>query len=140
MRICADTWFLLELSNDENYSVKLLEEIEKGVHELFIPALALSEFFTILYQRGMPFLAESIFAQIIVSRNIRIVPIDEALCIRIAKIKHSFGMSISDASMLAAYKITNSDVFLAKDSDFSAAIKQGYVKISTARELLRGRS
>ena len=139
MRICIDTWFLLELSNGENYSLKLLEETEKGMHELFIPALALSEFFTILYQKGMPSLAESIFAQIMVSKNISIVPVDEALCIKIAKIKHSFGLSISDASMVAAYKITNSDVFLAKDSDFSAAIKQNYVKVSTAKELLKGK-
>ncbi len=137
MRICADTWFLLELSNGENYSVKLLEEIEKGVHDLFIPALALSEFFTILYQKGMPSLAESIFAQIMVSKNIQIVPVDEALCIKIAKIKHSFGLSISDASMVAAYKITNSDVFLAKDSDFSIAIKQNYVKVGTAKDILK---
>ncbi|MBI4170107.1 MAG: PIN domain-containing protein [Candidatus Aenigmarchaeota archaeon] len=137
MRICADTWFLLELSDGENYSVKLLGEIEKGVHELFIPALALSEFFTVLYQKGMPSLAENIFAQLMVSKNIRIVPVDETLCIKIAKIKHSFGLSISDASMVAAYKITNSDVFLAKDSDFSAAIKQSYVKVSTAKDILK---
>ena len=137
MKICIDTWFLLELSGGENYSMKLLGEIEKGVHELFIPALALSEFFTILYQKGVPSLAESIFAQIMVSKNIRIVPVDEALCIRIAKIKHSFGLSISDASMVAAYKITNSDLFIAKDSDFSAAIKQNYVKVSTAKDVLK---
>ena len=120
---------MLELSNDENYSLKLLEETEKGMHEMFIPALALSEFFTVLYQKGTPSLAESIFAQIVVSKNISVVPIDEALCIKIAKLKHSLGLSISDASMVAAYKITNSDVFLAKDSDFSAAIKQNYVKV-----------
>ena len=89
MRICADTWFFLGLSNGENYSVKLLEERENGAHELFIPALALSEFFTILYQKGMPSLAESIFAQIMVSKNIRIVPVDERLCIKIAKIKYA---------------------------------------------------
>ncbi|HIG97397.1 MAG TPA: type II toxin-antitoxin system VapC family toxin [Candidatus Aenigmarchaeota archaeon] len=137
MRICADTWFLLELSDGENYSVKLLEEIEKGVHELFIPALALSEFFTVLYQKGMPSLAESIFAQLMVSKNIRIVPVDEALCIKIAKIKHSFGLSISDSSMVAAYKITNSEVLLAKDSDFAAAIKQNYLKVSTAKDIMK---
>ena len=137
MRICADTWFLLELSNGENYSVKLLGEIEKGEHELFIPALALSEFFTVLYQKGMPSLAESIFAQLMVSKNIQIVPVDETLCIKIAKIKHSFGLSISDASMLAAYKVTNSDFFLANDSDFSTAVKQNYVKVSTAKDLLK---
>lgn len=136
MRICADTWFLLELSKGENYSVKLLEKIEKGVHELFLPALALSEFFTVLYQKGAPPLAESIFAQLMVSKNIRIVPVDEKICIKTAKIKHSFGLSISDASMLAAYKITNSDVFLAKDSDFVAAIKQGFVKVCTAKDVL----
>lgn len=136
MRICADTWFLLELSNGENYSVKLLEKIEKGVHELFLPALALSEFFTVLYQKGVPSLAENIFAQLMISKNIKIVPIDETVCIKIAKIKHSFGLSISDASMLAAYKITNSDVFLAKDSDFSTAIKQGFVKVGTAKDVL----
>ena len=137
MRICTDTWFLLELSKGENYSVKLLEQVENGMHELFIPALAISEFFTILYQKGAPSLAESIFAQIMVSKNIRIVPIDDALCIKIAKIKHSFGLSISDASIIAAYKITNSDVLLAKDSDFSAAIKQDYVKISTPKDVLK---
>ena len=137
MRICADTRFLLELSSGENYSVKLLGEIEKGMHELFIPALALSEFFTILYQKGMQPLAENIFAQIMVSKNIKIIPVDETLCIKIAKIKHSFGLSISDASMVAAYKITNSEVLLAKDSDFSAAIKQNYVKVSTARDMLK---
>ena len=71
------------------------------------------------------------------SKNIWIVPVDEALCIRIAKIKHSFGLSISDASMVAAYKITNSDLFIAKDSDFSAAIKQNYVKVSTAKDVLK---
>ncbi len=139
MKICADTRFLLGVSSGENYSVKLLEEIEKGMHELFIPALALSEFFTILYQKGMPSLAESIFAQLMVSKNIKIIPVDERICIRIVKIKHSFGLSISDASMLAAYKITNSDIFLAKDSDFSAAIKQNYVRVGTAKELLKAK-
>ena len=85
----------------------------------------------------MPSLAESIFAQLMVSKNIRIVPVDEALCIKIAKIKHSFGLSISDSSMVAAYKITNSEVLLAKDSDFAAAIKQNYLKVSTAKDIMK---
>lgn len=139
MKICADTWFLIELSRGESHSLELLKQVENGLHELFIPALALSEFFTILYQKGVPSLAESIFAQVMVSKNIRIVPVDEALCIKIAKIKHSFGLSISDASMVATYKVTNSDVFLTKDSDFSAAIKQNYVKVSMAKDILKGK-
>ena len=67
----------------------------------------------------------------------RRIPVDEALSLRIAEIKHSFGLSISAASMVAAYKITNSDLFIAKDSDFSAAIKQNYVKVSTAKDVLK---
>ncbi|MFA4820134.1 MAG: PIN domain-containing protein [Candidatus Aenigmatarchaeota archaeon] len=137
MRICADTWFLIELSRGEKNSLKILKQVEDSVHELFIPALALSEFFAVLYQKGMPSLAESIFAQIMVSKNISIVPVDSSSCIKIAKIKHSFGLSLADASMVAAYKITNSEVLLAKDSDFSAAIKQNYVKVSTAKDMLK---
>lgn len=136
MKICADTWFLLELSRGEKCSVKLLEKVENGIHELFIPAIAMSEFFTILYQKGFPSLAESIFAQVLVSKNIRIVPIDESICIKIAKIKHSFGLSLSDASMVAAYKITASEVLLAKDSDFGAVIKQNYVNVKTPEDIV----
>src|SRR3989338_6886660 len=112
MKLCADTWFLIELSRNEKHAMNVLKRTEDGIHQLFIPSLALSEFFTVLYQKGMPSLAESIFAQIMASENIHVVPIDAESCIKIAKIKHSFGLSLSDASMLAAYKITNSDALL----------------------------
>ncbi|MBI4162113.1 MAG: PIN domain-containing protein [Candidatus Aenigmarchaeota archaeon] len=136
MKICADTYYFLELTKGDKDSVKLLEKIENGEHILFVPVIALTELLTILYQKGKAQLGENIFAQVMVTRNIHIVPFTANFCIRTAKIKHSFGLSISDASIVAAYKISNSDVLIAKDSDFSTAIKQNYIKTKTPKELL----
>jgi len=129
MRLCADTWFLLELANESAHAVRILKDVEKGKHILFVPVLAVSEITNLLYQRGASLLADAMIANLVGMENISVVDINLDIAKEIAKIKHSFALSIADASMVATYKIANCDIFLAVDSDYKTAVKQNIVKI-----------
>ena len=136
MKIYADTWFLVEVINKEKNAARLLEEIEKGSHELYISAISLAEILTILYQKGKTQLAENIYAYLLSTDHIRVLSITPDMCVKLAKIKHSFGLSLVDAAMLATYKISGAEVFIAKDSDYINAVKQNYVEIKSPKDLI----
>jgi predicted nucleic acid-binding protein len=135
MRLCADTWFLLEISKGNEHAINILKSAENGGHILFVPVLAVSEIINILYQKGKSLLADSMAANLASIDNVHIINIDLDLAKEIAKVKHSLGLSLADASMVATYKLTNSDFFLAVDSDYKIALNQGVVRIKLLEEL-----
>ncbi len=136
MKICADTWFLVEIIDKEKSAIRLLEEIEKGSHELYLSAISIAEILTILYQKGKAQLAENIYAYILSTDHIHLISITPDMCVKLAKIKHSFGLSLVDAAMLTAYKISGAEVFIAKDSDYINAVKQNYVEVKSPKDLI----
>ena len=135
MRLCVDSWFLLELAKENKHAIKIIKDAENGKHTLFVPALAISELTVKLYQKGNSLLADAMIANLVSLENIILVDVNIDIAKEIAKMKHSLSLSLADASMVATYKMTKSDFFLAADSDYKTAINQNVVKIKPLEEI-----
>jgi len=134
MRIGADTWFLVLLSEGNENAKKLFKQIAEGQHELFISALSISEIMVVLLRKGVPELAEKMLFELVAFPNVHIVSFGVSIATESAKIKHSLGLSLVDAGIITTALANNCTAFVADDGDYRHAKK--LINIAKPEDLL----
>ena len=129
MRIGADSWLLFEIANRDKNAVKLLEEVEIGIHKLFISVLCFGELKVGMYRIGKPEVAERAIIKFLTIPNVKVVDVDMNVVDVGARRRHSLGLSFMDALILATSLVNDCDVFISGDSDFEIAEKQNIIKV-----------
>lgn len=130
MRLCADTWFLLLLSEKEPKSLDLLRGVISGKDELVVPMIVVSETYRKLFERGASEkLIESIFGELEQMNKVQFVPIDKQIAIETSKVSFSFKVPLIDSIVASTSKLFKCHFLLGKDEDFRFLQKKGYVRL-----------
>lgn len=130
MKLCADTWFLLLLSEKEPRSLEILRGVISGKDELIVPMIVISETYRKLFERGThEKVIESIFDELEQINKVQFIPIDKQIAIETSKVSFSFKVPLIDSVVVATSKLLRCHFLLGKDEDFKLLQKKGYVRL-----------
>lgn len=130
MKYCADTWFLLKLSEKEPKAIDHLREVRTGKDELIVPMIVVSETYRKLFERGTSEkVIETIFSELEAVNKVEFLTMDKQIAIESAKVSFSNSVPLIDSVIAATYKLTKCDFVLTDDDDLKKLHKKKYLKI-----------
>lgn len=130
MRYCADTWFLLLLSEKEHKSIDILRGVRVGKDELIIPAVVVAEVYRKLFEKGTSEqVIQTIFRELEMIDKVQFISIDKLIAIEAAKVSHTNNIPLIDSIVAATGKLLKCHFILGKDEDLQKLEKRKYIKL-----------
>jgi predicted nucleic acid-binding protein len=130
MRYCADTWFLLLLSEKDSTAVDVLHGVISGKDELVIPMVTVSETYRKLFERGASErVIETIFNELELIDKVQFVPLDKRIAIESGKVSFSYSVPLIDSIVAATGKLLKCHFILGKDEDLKKLQRKKYIKL-----------
>jgi predicted nucleic acid-binding protein len=130
MRYCADTWFLLLLSEKDSTAVDVLRGVISGKDELVIPMVTVSETYRKLFERGTSEkVIATIFNELELIDKVQFVPIDKLIATESGKVSFSYSVPLIDSIVAATGKLLKCHFILGKDEDLKKLQRKRYIKL-----------
>ncbi len=130
MRHCADTWFLLLLSDKDEKALNILRKSVSGKDHLIIPSIVLGEYTRNYLKKGKIIKkVESFVNGLKVKPKIEIVQTTNEITIEAGKISHTFGIPLIDSIIASTAKHMNCHDILSNDKHYEKFCKKEKVKL-----------
>ena len=129
MKYCADTWFILSAFGNESKAISIINDARHGKARIVVPVVAYAEAIKKLMQKGISYQAiYDFFSSLEVTQKIEIINANKSIAEEAAKVSLTYSVPLIDSFVAATYKLTECDIFLSPDSDYSLLIKKKYLK------------
>lgn len=130
MKYCADTWFILKFSSNDQKAADLIKNVRFGKDELIIPMSVVAESFKTLFARGISEnKIETMFDELQIIEKVSFVGLDRLIAKEASKVSFSHGTPMLDSFVASTYKLLKCHFVLTDDSDLKKLHKAGYLKI-----------
>jgi predicted nucleic acid-binding protein len=124
IKACIDTNVFLNVLNREiiyySHSREVLQAIERGSLEAFVPTLVIAEMLTGFYIEERNKDAQQFLSALISDEHMKIVPLSVDIAASSARVRAETGLKLPDAMILATAIKTQSDFVVSNDDCFPA--------------------
>ena len=129
MKYCVDTWFLIQISKDDEKAKNILRETG-GKEHLIIPSITFTELTRKLLRKGkkMDEISE-IFRELEKNRKVQISHTTKELVLEAGKLGHTFSIPTIDSIIASTAKLMGCNMILSNDSDYTKFCKQNKIKL-----------
>ena len=130
MKYCVDTWFLIELSKDNQKAHRIIKEVTNGKDYLIIPSITFTELVRKLLHKGkkIDYILE-IFKKLEKIKKVQISQTTKEIVLEAGKISFTFSIPTVDSIIASTAKMMDCDEILSKDSDYVDFCKRNKIKL-----------
>ena len=128
MRYCADTWFFIQLANNNPKALEIWQEIKDGKGRLAISTLVIAETIKQFLRKNMKKDLESLSHAFTNSEKISVVDVTKEIAEMGGKFSYYHDMPIIDSIIQATAVTMNYTNILSSDEHYKIAERQKIIK------------
>ncbi len=122
IKVCLDTNVFLNVLNREiiyySHSREVLQAVERGSLEAFVPTLVIAEMLTGFYIEERNTDAQQFLSALISDKHMKIVPLSVDIAASSARVRAETGLKLPDAMVLATAIKMQADFVVSNDDRF----------------------
>ena len=129
MNLCADSWFLIKLSENDTTAMETIKQVTQGKDRLIVPSVTLVELTRKMIRDGSGLEnVDKLLGSLRTSSKITVTSLDEELAVSSGKISAEYSMPSIDSIVAATALRTECRVLLSKDTHFDRFSKSTEIK------------
>ncbi|MFH0836824.1 MAG: PIN domain-containing protein [Candidatus Aenigmatarchaeota archaeon] len=128
MKYTADSWFFIELINQNTRALNIWMEINEGKSRLIVPSIVIAEIVRKFLKNNLNRELQTLLNGFNNTEKIRIVDLTKEIAEHSGKLSYTYNMPMVDAIILTTAILTEYNNIITDDPHFKPAEKQNRIK------------